>query len=108
MISDYKFHFTLHLRNAIIWTHTGCLEETKQEEKSIEGQSENILRGPIAESIVSKKKNFKKHLHQNIEEKRLLNLASEKIIGFCIPNAFIISILGLKVTTFAPLYVSNP
>ena len=68
------------------------MERNKTRRKSIDEESKNIWRGPIAPLVVPKKNNFKKQLHRNIEEKRLFNLPS-KNNWLPLSKAFNISIL---------------
>ena len=84
LFSLFIIKLTLHYFNA----HR-TFGRSKTGRKSIDERSKNICRGPIV--IVSKKNNFRKQLHYNIEEKRLLNLPSKKSL---VANAYKICIIG--------------
>lgn len=88
MIINFILHSIYQMSLLTISTHVERSEENKTRRKSIDEQTRNILRGPIASLIVSKKSNFKEQPHR-LCKKAIFKFHFQKVfVGFHAENVF--------------------
>ena len=107
MIINFILHSIHEMSLLTISTHVARSEKNKTRRKSIDEQTRNILRGPIASLIVSEKSNFKEQRHR-IYKKAIFKFHFQKVsLGSMQKTFFNINTVGLTFIAFASLCFSN-